>query len=58
MKSSKKNSSSNPEGPRMHMAYPSGKMHLPAKGIVIAADVGGTKTNMSLYCINNGNLTA
>ncbi len=58
MKSSKTNSPLNPDRTRMHMAYPSGKTHLPVKGIVIAADVGGTKTNLSLYSIKNGNLTA
>lgn len=36
------------------MAYPSGHTDLPDRGVIVAADVGGTKTNLSLYQIKSG----
>lgn len=38
------------------MAYPSKKNHLPEAGTVLAADVGGTKTDLALFKIDNGQL--
>lgn len=38
------------------MAYPSKKKHLPDSGMVLAADVGGTKTDLALFKIENGRL--
>lgn len=38
------------------MAYPSKKKHLPHSGIVLAADVGGTKTDLALFKIENKRL--
>ncbi len=40
------------------MAYPSGRTQLPDKGSVLAADIGGTKSNLSLYKIGDGKLKA
>ncbi len=38
------------------MAYPSGKKKLPVSGLVLAADVGGTKTELALFKIKEGKL--
>lgn len=38
------------------MAYPSKRNHLPDSGVVLAADVGGTKTDLALFKIENGKL--
>lgn len=35
----------------LSMAYPSGQKTLPESGIVLAADVGGTKTELALFQI-------
>lgn len=40
----------------MPMGYPSERTNFPAKGKVIAADVGGTTTNLSLFDIKDGSL--
>jgi len=40
------------------MAYPSGNKKLPFSGIVLAADVGGTKTELALFQIKKGKLAA
>ena len=41
---------------RLPMAYPSKKNILPSSGLVLAADVGGTKTDFALFQIENGKL--
>lgn len=41
---------------KLPMAYPSGKKKLPPSGVVLAADVGGTKTNLALFEIKDGKL--
>ncbi|WP_300687296.1 glucokinase [Chryseobacterium sp.] len=38
------------------MAYPSGQKKLPGSGIVLAADVGGTKTEFALFQVKGGKL--
>ncbi|QOW11851.1 glucokinase [Kaistella flava (ex Peng et al. 2021)] len=38
------------------MAYPSGQNKLPESGMVLAADVGGTKTELALFQIEKGKL--
>lgn len=43
---------------KLPMAYPSGKNRLPDSGVVLAADVGGTKTNLALFEIKNARLTS
>jgi len=40
------------------MAYPSGEKKLPVSGLVLAADVGGTKTELALFQIKEGKLLA
>lgn len=40
------------------MAYPSRKNKLPDSGMVLAADVGGTKTNVALFEIQKGKLVS
>ena len=40
------------------MAYPSRRNKLPNSGIVLAADVGGTKTELALFQIQNGKLVS
>lgn len=40
------------------MSYPSGKIKLPSSGTVLAADVGGTKTNLALFQIEKGKLVS
>ncbi|MCA6067946.1 glucokinase [Chryseobacterium sp. RG1] len=40
------------------MAYPSGQKKLPVSGLVLAADVGGTKTELALFQIKEGKLLA
>lgn len=40
----------------MPMAFPSGRSRLPQRGCVLAADVGGTKTNLALFEIQNQSL--
>jgi glucokinase len=40
------------------MAFPSGKNKLPKSGIVLAADVGGTKTEFALFQIKDGKLVS
>jgi len=47
---------SNISNTKLRMAYPSGKKELPHSGIILAADVGGTKTNLALFEIKNGNM--
>jgi len=43
---------------KLPMAYPSGKNKLPEAGIVLAADLGGTKTDMALFKIQKGKLVS
>lgn len=43
---------------RLPMAYPSKKNKLPKSGVVLAADVGGTKTDFALFQIQNGKLVS
>ncbi|SFI15005.1 glucokinase [Halpernia frigidisoli] len=38
------------------MSFPSGKNKLPRAGVVLAADIGGTKTELALFQIKNGKL--
>ena len=40
------------------MAYSSGKNKLPKSGVYLAADVGGTKTELALFQIKNGKLVS
>lgn len=47
----------NTSNTKLPMAYPSGKRELPNSGIILAADVGGTKTNLALFEIKNGKMT-
>ena len=42
----------------LSMAFPSGKNKLPKSGIVLAADVGGTKTELALFQIKKGKLVS
>ncbi len=42
----------------MPMAYPSRKNNLPKSGIVLAGDLGGTKTELALFEIKNGKLVS
>lgn len=42
----------------LSMAYPSGQKTLPESGIVLAADVGGTKTELALFQIKKKKLIA
>ncbi len=39
------------------MAYPSGQKKLPVSGMVLAADMGGTKTELAMFQIEKGKLT-
>lgn len=41
---------------KLPMAYPSRKNRLPESGLVLAADIGGTKTDMALFQIQKGKL--
>ena len=41
---------------KLPMAYPCKRKNLPSSGIVLAADVGGTKTELALFQIDNGRL--
>ncbi len=50
------NTTSNADGLRMPMAYPSGKSKITRKGNILAGDVGGTKTNLALFQIQKGQL--
>ncbi len=43
---------------KLPMAYPSGKKQLPKSAVVLAADVGGTKTNLALFEVKNARLIA
>lgn len=43
---------------KLPMGYPSGKNKLPSSGIVLAADVGGTKTELALFQIEKGKLVS
>ncbi|KIA86027.1 glucokinase [Kaistella jeonii] len=43
---------------KLPMAYPSQKNKLPNAGIVLAADVGGTKTELALFQIQKGKLVS
>ncbi len=47
-----------PDAFSMPMAYPSKKSKMPEKGSILAGDVGGTKTNLALYRIENGQFLA
>lgn len=40
------------------LAYPSRNKNLPDSGIVLATDVGGTKTNLALFQIQKGKLVS
>ena len=41
---------------KLPMAYPSKRINLPESGVVLAADVGGTKTDLALFQIESGRL--
>lgn len=43
---------------QLPMAYPSKALHLPQSGLVLAADVGGTKTDFALFEIRKGKLVS
>lgn len=43
-------------GNSMPMAYPSGKSKITQKGNIMAGDVGGTKTNLAIFQIQEGQL--
>ncbi len=43
---------------RLPMAYPSKKTRLPKSGVVLAADIGGTKTDFALFQIQKGKLVS
>jgi len=45
-------------GAEIPMAFPSGKNKLPTSGTVLAADVGGTKTHLALFEIQNKKLVS
>ena len=58
MENSEPAHSSNISDTKLPIAYPSGKKKLPDTGVVLAADVGGTKTNLALFEIQQGNLVS
>src|SRR5680860_238098 len=46
------------DGFLMPMAYPTGNSKMSLEGRILAGDVGGTKTNLALYRIENGRFLA